>query len=70
MTGAVRDYHQKASPEYLAREARIEGTESCALDLGLVSFRGQALQALLSSAATPLQGGSIAQRVAEGQADA
>jgi fucokinase len=66
VTGAVKDYHQKASPGYLAREARIEGTESCALDLGLVSFRGQALQALLSSAAKPLQGGSIAQRVGGG----
>jgi len=40
MTGAVRDYHQKATPEFLAREARIEGTESCAVDLGPVSFRG------------------------------
>ena len=67
VTGAVRDYHQKASPEFLAREARIEGTESCALDLGLVSFRGQALHALLSSAAQKLPGGSIARRVAEGR---
>ncbi|MGA2977846.1 MAG: L-fucokinase [Spirochaetia bacterium] len=67
ITGAVRDYHQKASPEYLSREARIEGTESCALDLGLVSFRGQALHALLTSAAKPLEGGSIARRVGEGR---
>lgn len=67
ITGAVKDYHQKASPDYLAREARIEGTESCALDLGLVSFREQALRALLSCAAQPLQGGSIARRVEEGK---
>jgi galactokinase/mevalonate kinase-like predicted kinase len=66
-SGGVKDYHQKALPDYLAREARIEGTESCALDLGLVSFRGQALHALLASAAQPLEGGSIAERVGEGR---
>ena len=66
LSGIVRDYYQKASPEFLAREARIEGTESCALDLGLVSFRGQAFEALLCSAETPLRGGSIVQRVALG----
>ncbi len=66
VTGAVRDYHQKASPEFLAREARIEGTESCAVDLGPVSFRGQALRALIASAVQPLPGGSIAEQVGEG----
>ncbi len=65
-SGAVRDYHQKASPEFLGREARIEGTESCAVDLGPVSFRAEALRALLSSAATPLPGGSIAERIGRG----
>ena len=63
---AVRDYLQKAAPEFLSAEARLEGTESCALDLGLVSFRGQALGALLTSAAKPMNGGSIAQRVEQG----
>ncbi len=67
MTGAVRDYHQKASPEFLAREARIQGTEACAVDLGPVSFRGAALRALLTSAVEPLPGGSIAARIAKGE---
>jgi galactokinase/mevalonate kinase-like predicted kinase len=66
-TGAVRDYHQKATPEFLSREARLEGTESCALDLGLVSFRDQALGALLTCAAAPLHGGTIAERVQNGR---
>ena len=65
-SGDVRDYHQKASVQLLSRSARIEGTESCGVDLGLVSLRGPALRALLSSAARPLPGGSIAERVGRG----
>jgi fucokinase / fucose-1-phosphate guanylyltransferase len=67
VTGAVRDYLQKASPEFLAREARIAGTESCAVDLGPVSFRGQALQALVAGAVEPLHGGSVAERIGKGR---
>ncbi len=67
ITGAVRDYHQKASPDFLAKEARIEGTESCAVDLGPVSFSGKGLRALLQAATTPLAGGSVAERVGRGQ---
>ncbi|MGA2612688.1 MAG: L-fucokinase [Spirochaetia bacterium] len=67
ITGAVRDYHQKASAKFLAQEARIEGTESCAVDIGIVSFRGQALRCLLASALEPLAEGSIAERVEKGQ---
>ena len=67
ITGAVRDYHQKASPDFLSREARIEGTESCAVDLGPVSFRGPALEALVASAVQPLPGGSVAERIGKGQ---
>jgi galactokinase/mevalonate kinase-like predicted kinase len=67
VTGEVKDYHQKAAPEFLSRAARIEGTESCGVDLGLVSFRNEALTALLRCASTPLPGGSIIQQVAAGQ---
>jgi fucokinase len=67
VTGEVRDYHQKASPEFLSRFARIEGTESCGVDIGLVSFRGAALAALLRCASRPLQGGSVIQQVAAGR---
>lgn len=46
VSGSVRDYFQKASPAILEREARIEGRDACAVDLGIVSFRGAALGAL------------------------
>jgi galactokinase/mevalonate kinase-like predicted kinase len=65
-TGDVRDYLQKASVDTLSREARIEGTESCGVDLGPVSFRGEALQALLSCAVAPLPGGSLMERMRGG----
>ena len=48
VSGSVRDYFQKASPSVLEREARIEGRDACALDLGIVSFRGSSLDALAS----------------------
>jgi fucokinase / fucose-1-phosphate guanylyltransferase len=66
VTEAVKDYHQKAAPEFLAREARIPGTESCAVDLGPVSFRGKALRALLECAVEPLSDGCLADRVGKG----
>jgi hypothetical protein len=67
VTGEVKDYHQKATPEFLSQSARIEGTESCGVDLGLVSFRGQALAALLRCASAALPGGSVIQQVAAGR---
>jgi galactokinase/mevalonate kinase-like predicted kinase len=66
VTEAVKDYHQKAAPEFLSREARIPGTESCAVDLGLVSFREKAFRALLECAVEPIPGGSLAERVGKG----
>ncbi|MGO8693351.1 MAG: L-fucokinase [Rectinemataceae bacterium] len=64
VTGAVRDYFQKAAPELLAARARIAGSETCALDLGLVSFRGEALRALVGLAEAELPGGSVAELLA------
>jgi galactokinase/mevalonate kinase-like predicted kinase len=46
ITGSVRDYFQKAPVATLEREARIEGRDACAVDLGIVSFQGSALGAL------------------------
>jgi galactokinase/mevalonate kinase-like predicted kinase len=46
LTGAVRDYFQKAPVQVLEREARIGGRDACAVDLGIASFRGAALEAL------------------------
>jgi galactokinase/mevalonate kinase-like predicted kinase len=48
VSGSVRDYFQKALPSVLEREARIEGRDACALDLGIISFRGSSLDALTS----------------------
>jgi len=59
LSGAVKDYYQKASIELLSQRARISGTESCALDLGLVSFRGQALEALLGLSGATLSGSRL-----------
>ncbi|MDA8426087.1 MAG: hypothetical protein M0Z80_08100, partial [Treponema sp.] len=64
VTGAVRDYFQKAAPELLAERGRIAGSETCALDLGLVSFRGDALRALVDLAGEALPGGSVAELLA------
>jgi len=50
LTGAVADYFQKASKETLEREARIDGRDACALDLGIASFRGMALESLIELA--------------------
>ncbi|HUX12265.1 MAG TPA: L-fucokinase, partial [Spirochaetia bacterium] len=36
----VLEYYQKQSEAFLARHARLEGTDQCALDLGIVSMRG------------------------------
>ena len=52
LTGVVLDYFQKASKEKLEAKARIDGRDACALDLGVASFRGQALDALHSLAST------------------
>jgi galactokinase/mevalonate kinase-like predicted kinase len=43
----VLDYFQKAPPEVLAREALLEGTGDCALDIGLVSLSPRAAHALV-----------------------
>ncbi|MEI6876142.1 MAG: L-fucokinase, partial [Spirochaetota bacterium] len=48
LSGRVRDFYQKASPAFLSSNARIDGTESCAVDLGLISFRGPALAGLFT----------------------
>ncbi len=66
-TGLVSDYHQKASADFLAQKARIEGVEACAVDLGIVSFRGSGLEALLSLAAAQVDGQPLRKSLAAGQ---
>jgi len=72
-TGSVTDFLQKAPPAELAAKARIEGSNSCALDLGIVSFRGAALQALLdlleaAPGSGPAQSGAALPSIREGLA--
>ena len=67
VSGAVRDFFQKESPERLAQNARIEGTESCALDLGIVSFRGPALESLFRFSEASLPQGRVLDLLEEGK---
>ena len=53
----VLDYFQKAPPEVLAREALLEGTGDCALDIGLVSLAPRAAHAFLELGRTRVGGG-------------
>lgn len=43
----VDDFFQKASPDFLRREARLEGTDQCALDMGIVSLSADFASGLL-----------------------
>jgi galactokinase/mevalonate kinase-like predicted kinase len=61
----VLDYFQKASPEQLAREALLEGSGDCALDIGLVSLAPAAVRAFLDLGRSPLPDGG---RLLEGLA--
>lgn len=66
LSGAVVDYLQKASPELLAKKARIEGSDTCALDLGIVSFRGKALSALIGLSESKVAGEKIGNLIERG----
>lgn len=63
VSGMVTDYVQKASTDVLSRTARIEGTDACALDLGIVSFRGSALVDLYSLLSVKTKTGTIESRL-------
>ncbi len=66
-TGEVIDYFQKADPAVLAEKARIEGSEHCAIDLGLISFRGIALDGLRNLAASRHGKGTVLDAVARSE---
>jgi galactokinase/mevalonate kinase-like predicted kinase len=46
LSETVVDYFQKAPESFLAKEARIEGTDDCALDMGLISLSALFFEAL------------------------
>ncbi len=63
----VVDYFQKAPVEVLARQALIEGTGDCALDIGLVSLGREAMRAFLGLGEVPFEGGSLLEGLAAGR---
>ena len=63
----VLDYFQKAPAEVLAREALIEGTSDCALDIGLVSLAPRAAHAFLELGRTRTAGGTLLEALASGR---
>ncbi|MFW6293842.1 MAG: fucose pyrophosphorylase domain-containing protein, partial [Spirochaetota bacterium] len=44
----LEDYYQKQPAEFLGRNAVIEGTDSCALDIGIVAMRPDYLERLFA----------------------
>jgi galactokinase/mevalonate kinase-like predicted kinase len=63
----VLDYFQKAPVDVLAREALIEGTSDCALDIGLVSLAPRAAHAFLELGRTRTAGGTLLEALAGGR---
>ncbi|HXY38151.1 MAG TPA: L-fucokinase, partial [Vicinamibacteria bacterium] len=63
----VLDYFQKAPVERLVREALLEGTADCALDIGLVSLSPQAVAAFLDLGDSVVEGGSVLQALGCGR---
>ncbi len=63
----VLDYFQKAPPEVLARQARLEGTGDCALDIGLVSLAPRAAHALLEVGRSRVGGETVLDALAGGR---
>ena len=56
---SVIDFYQKATPEFLAANARIEGTNDCALDMGIVTLDPQAASALVGLGAHKAEAGIV-----------
>jgi galactokinase/mevalonate kinase-like predicted kinase len=63
----VVDYFQKAPAGVLAREALIEGTGDCALDIGLVSLAPRAAHALLEVGRSRVGRESVLDALANGR---
>jgi len=63
----VLDYFQKAPPAVLAREAVLEGSGDCALDIGLVSLAPEAALAFLELGRAPAGDGTLLEALAGGR---
>jgi len=55
----VTDYYQKADAQFLSEHARIEGTDECGLDIGIVSMSPAFAADFLSLLKTPCGGGNL-----------
>jgi galactokinase/mevalonate kinase-like predicted kinase len=65
----VTEYYQKAPEEVLAAEAAIEGTDSCALDIGIVVMREDYVRAYLELGTHAAKGAeSLINRLSRGDA--
>lgn len=65
----VVGYHQKQPVSVLRESARMEGTQHCALDIGIVAMRADYQQALFSLAGRTDGGGrTLLERVEQGEA--
>ena len=53
----LEDYYQKQPADFLAQNALIEGTDSCALDIGIVAMRPDYLRGLFTLAGAPTAAG-------------
>lgn len=53
MENRVLDYFQKAESEFLLENAAFEGTDECALDIGIVSMSPRFVKAFLEAGKTP-----------------
>ncbi|MBD3274969.1 MAG: hypothetical protein GF372_06630, partial [Candidatus Marinimicrobia bacterium] len=66
----VTDYFQKESEAFLKENARLEGSEECALDMGIIAFSSQAMTSLLEYAADDTSKGfSLISELQQGQAN-
>jgi galactokinase/mevalonate kinase-like predicted kinase len=63
----VLDYLQKVPAERLRREALLEGTADCALDVGLVALSPEAAAAFVELGRLPSAGGTLREDVAAGR---
>ena len=63
----VLDYYQKQPAQFLGEHARIEGTDECALDMGLISMQREYVDALIAFGSSAYGGdGTVEQRLEAG----
>jgi galactokinase/mevalonate kinase-like predicted kinase len=65
---SVVDFYQKQSADFLEKNAALEGSRSCALDLGIIGFSLRGLQALFHIGETRIrEGGTLLEGLKAGR---